>query len=244
MPGVPIILDLDPGWPGADLALDDVHVARFDVDLIGGGLEEYLSSKELARASSFHFEVDKVRYIAGRGALRWLLGRYLDVSPRSLQIDSDGVGKPHLSGHHGSVHFNVSHSGSLLMIVITQGMPVGIDVEKIDTAIPHGDMARRFFSPTEIAAFESGPEEIRIDHFFSTWTRKEAYLKGIGEGLTRSPDGFSVAVAPEATPVEDASRSDRWWTANIDTADGFVGALAVPRRQWTIRPFEIVASAG
>lgn len=234
-------------WPGIDLEPGEVHLGRLRVEQSDPAAENHLTSDELERASSFRFEVDRARYVASRGALRSLLAGYLGIEPGSVSIVTDAGGKPYLSdvAHPDSIQFNVSHSGRLVVIGITKDVPIGLDVEEIRSDIPYRDMAARFFSPKELDAFAARPVEERLDHFYAVWTRKEAYLKGIGAGLSIPPEGFSVTLGEhDATPVDDPSRSQRWWTAGVDVWEGFHAALALPRDDWTIRPFEIVRSGG
>lgn len=240
-------LKWDEEWPGVKFGPGEVHLGRLRIDRADPALENHLTSDELDRASSFHFEVDRTRYVSSRGALRALLARYLDVEPRLVVVVTDPGGKPRLSevAHRSPIQFNVSHSGSLVVIGITRDMPIGVDVEETTSDIPHRAMARRFFSPEELGVFDASPVEEQADLFFAVWTRKEAYLKGIGEGLSIAPDSFSVSVAGSGiAPVDDPSRSERWWTAGVDIAGGFHAALALPRDIWTIKPFEIVPSGG
>ena len=232
-------------WPGPDFEPEEVHLGRLRIDQADPDLRDNLTSDELDRASSFHFEVDRARYIASRGALRSLLAGYLGIEPRTVKIVVDTGGKPRLSEvpSPDSIHFNVSHSSSFIVIGITKGVPIGVDVEEISSDIPHRDMAARFLSPSELSELDAKPVEDQLDHFFSVWTRKEAYLKGIGEGLSIPPERFSVTVdGQDASPVDDPSGSEPWWTAGVDVAEGFRAALALPRDGWRLRLFEITRS--
>lgn len=232
-------------WPGPVIDPGHVHVGRLQVDEFGPVVDASLSGDELERASAFHFETDRDRYISSRSALRSLLGAYLGVEPGSVRLITNPHGKPLLSDSaNTSLHFSVSHAGPLVVIAITRETPVGVDVEEVTTDIPHREMASRFFSSSELRDLDQRPADDQIDHFFSVWTRKEAYLKGIGTGLSLPPDGFSVTVGGrEPTPVDDPSGTERWWTLGIEVAEGFKSAVAVPLDRWTIRPFEIATFA-
>lgn len=235
------VLEWADRWPGPEIGRGEVHVGRLQVGEAGRFVDATLSSDELERASAFHFEADRDRYISSRSALRSLLGAYLGIDPRSLRLITDTHGKPLLADPpQSSLHFNVSHANTLIVIALSGESPIGVDVEEVRTDIPHREMASRFFSSKELRDLDCRPVDEQFDHFFSVWTRKEAYLKGIGIGLSLPPDSFSVTVeGQDPTPVDDPSRSDRWWTSAIDVAHGFKSALALPRNHWTIRPFEV-----
>ena len=228
-------------WPGPHFGPGEVHLGRLWVDHADPQLADALTSDELDRASSFHFEVDRARYVASRGGLRSLLARYLGVEPRSVRLGIGSQGKPHLAGVSESdlIHFNVSHSESLIVVGLTKDVHVGVDVEAIRDDLPHQAMATRFFSPDELSGLNARPTEEQLDHFYAIWTRKEAYLKGIGEGLHMSPESFSVAVEEVPSPVVHQSGSEPWWTSGVDVAEGFRAALALPQDDWKVKPFEI-----
>lgn len=215
-------------------------MGRLRVDDVDGDIA-LLSDDERDRASSFHFEADRARYVSTRSALRTLLGGYLGSAPHSVGLVTGPHGKPLLAETtHRDLHFNVSHASTLIVVAISHGSPIGVDVEEVITDIPYREMASRFFSPEELRVLELRPVDAQLAHFFSIWTRKEAYLKGIGTGLSIPPESFTVSGDTESpTPVEDPSRAEQWWTSGIDVADGFKSALALPRDHWTIRPFEI-----
>ncbi len=239
-------LEWEGQWPGPVIDPGEVHLGRLRVDGTTRNDTGSLSGDELDRASSFHFDLDRNRYISTRGALRSLLGGYLGIEPRSVQLIRDTHGKPLLAeASHRDLHFNVSHADTLIVVAISHGSPIGVDVEEMRTDIPHRDMASRFFSPEEMRDLELRPVDDRLAHFFSIWTRKEAYLKGIGTGLSIPPESFTVTVGTGSpTPVNDPSRTEHWWTSGIDVAEGFKSALALPRDNWTIRPFEIAGFSG
>ena len=79
----------------------------------------------------FRFEKDRRRYLIGRGGLRTLLGRYLDLAPQDLRFETAAAGKPHLASGQGELQFNLAHSGEFVLIAIAESRKVGIDVEEI-----------------------------------------------------------------------------------------------------------------
>jgi 4'-phosphopantetheinyl transferase len=209
-------------------------------------MHELLSADERRRARSFHFEKDRSRYVVARGYLRVILSRYLNAEPNSLRLRNNSYGKPTLvgSGHEERLHFNLSHSGSLALYAITQRRRVGIDVERIRDDLSHEEVAKRFFSPTERAMLHSLPVESRTKAFFDCWTRKEAYVKGRGEGLTLPLEQFSVSIDPTQpiglieNRVHPADVS-LWSLEGIDPGPGYAAAIAVEGHDWSIACFDM-----
>lgn len=237
-----------PHWPPppADLTLrpDEVHVWRAALDVTGpclSLLRDTLSADEHARAGRFVFPRDRDHFIAGRGVLRRLLGRYLSRDPSRLSFHYLAAGKPTLlrDVSEDELHFNVSHSHGLALFAFARGRAVGVDLEAIRDNYPGDDIARRFFSPREVAALQALPPELRTEAFFACWTRKEAFIKAIGTGLSLPLDRFDVSVNPGepvallATRFEPAQAS-RWQLRELRPATGYQGALAVEGTGWEL----------
>jgi 4'-phosphopantetheinyl transferase len=220
---------------------DEVHVwrvslQRSEADVIR--LRDTLSADEAARADRFHFERDRRHFIAGRGLLRTLLAGYLGRRPAELRFAYGPHGKP-LLAETGPLRFNLAHSQGLALIAITLGREVGVDVEWLDRTIRHEEIAQRFFSPREQAALAALPAELRAEAFFLCWTRKEAYLKAHGGGLSVPLDSFDVSLTPGAPaellevrgkPVE----AGRWSLLALEPGPGYVGAVAAEGRSWRL----------
>jgi 4'-phosphopantetheinyl transferase len=190
-------------------------------------LESSLSPEEKTRADRFHFVNDRNRFVAARGQLRELLGKYLQRAPASLEFSYGKHGKPFLMVENASsgLDFNLSHSASLAVYAIAKGRNLGIDVEHVRPESAGEDIARRFFSPREVSDLQSLPEEVRVDGFFHCWTRKEAYLKATGMGLQIALDSFAVNLLPDK-PVEFLSGVEpRWHLAAYHPAEGYVAAV-------------------
>src|SRR5262249_8152166 len=151
-------------------------------------LVRLLSPAELQRAERHRFLDHRRRYAIGHGALRALLGGYAGVDPTRLAFRAGPRGKPYLEHPH-DLYFNLSHSGQLALVAVSRS-EVGVDLEKVRHLESLLDIARRHFSPTEFAVLEGATEDARLDLFYRCWTRKEAYIKAVGEGLAMSLDGF------------------------------------------------------
>jgi 4'-phosphopantetheinyl transferase len=186
-----------------------------------------LSADERARADRFHFARDSRRYVVTRATLRRVLGAQLGRHPSSLAFDVGPRGKPSLAGT--PLHFNVAHAGELALIALTTLGEVGVDVEPLEPMDDVETIAERFFSPAEREALRALPAAARTDAFLTCWTRKEAYVKAIGEGLACPLDAFDVTLAPgeEARLLRIAGDdADRWSLVDLRPAPGYVGAVA------------------
>ena len=226
------------------LPVDEVHVWRTGLDLVPSGLaklQEILAPDERERADRFHFEADRRRCVIGRGYLRLLLGKILDLPAGSLQFDYDEFGKPSLiSGQPRQLQFNVSHSGDLILIAITEGRAVGIDVERIRTDLDLDVVAERFFSENECRVLGSLVGRERSEAFFACWTCKEAYLKARGVGLSLPLDMFDVSFLPNEEPRLLATRHDpaeaaRWRLRKLNVSADYAAALAASGQRWKLK---------
>jgi 4'-phosphopantetheinyl transferase len=192
-----------------------------------------LSADEAARAARFHFEQHRKRFVFGRAALRVLLGKILGLAPECVQFRYGSKGKPELADSTCSVRFNVSNSGDLAACAFTSGCSIGVDLEQV-RAIPEiQDIARRFFAGEEVAELMSLPEQERQNGFFRCWTRKEAYIKAVGDGLSVPLDSFRVTLRPddEARMLDlggSAEAARNWSLHEFRPSPGYLGAVAYP----------------
>jgi 4'-phosphopantetheinyl transferase len=215
----------------------DVHIWRADLDLADSSVREFqgmLSLDERRRADRFHFERDKKRYIAGVGILRSILGRYLNVKPSELQFSYGEHGKPRLSNAFGNriIHFNMSHSKGLALYGFSREHEIGVDVECVRDIPEMDQIVEEFFSSMEIEAFRSMTKTQRKEAFFIGWTRKEAFIKAVGGGLSQTLDRFEVSLVPgepvRLVGIEDDSReASRWSIQGLKPAPNYEGAFAV-----------------
>jgi 4'-phosphopantetheinyl transferase len=197
-------------------------------------LEATLSGDERERADRFRFERDRRRYIAARGALREVLGSRLGTEPAALRFDYGEQGKPVLRPGQGGgeLFFNVAHSGDRGALVVGTVPEIGIDVEVVRTIRDAASIATRFFSYQESAAIAALPPALRLQAFFLCWTRKEAFIKALGEGLSHPLDAFAVSVAPgEPARLLYADTAvgalDEWRLHDLSDLPGFACAVAV-----------------
>ena len=214
-----------------------VHVWRAPLEAPVSTVEDLsgmLCDDERRRADGFRFRRDRDRYIMGRATLRRLLGRYLNADPRQLRFRYGAHDKPALAPEcGGDTHrFNVSHSHGLGLIALTRDREVGVDLEWMRPEVAIEELARRFFSPAEVAALFALPASEREEAFFACWTRKEAYIKARGEGLAIPLDQFDVSLGRGKPPAILSTRWDpgdasRWTLRSLHPGSGFAGAVAV-----------------
>jgi 4'-phosphopantetheinyl transferase len=222
-----------------DRNIEDVGVAVWSLDLRlpSSAIESFLrtmSSDELSRAERLSDPGNRNRYIIAHGALRMILSDYTHVDPRHLTFVTGRHGKPSLARteHGPAVRYNLSHSGDMAAIAVAIGHEVGIDIERIASPRAILSDAAQFLSGREITALQSLPKAEQTRAFFTCWTRKEAYLKGRGDGLSRRLRCFDVSVLPGESAALLGSRIDpedvnRWRLFDVTVAEDYVATAAV-----------------
>lgn len=199
-------------------------------------LYELLSVDERARASGFKVEQARSSFIVSRGFLRTLLGDALAGAPEAIHLDEGEHGKPLLTGAHADsgIEFNVSHSGDLFLYAVSRGRTVGVDIERKKDGLAVESIAQRYFASDEARKLlEQAPEE-RLSNFYRCWTRKEAYLKAKGTGLTTKLQAFEVTFLPGVPPALlhteiDGEDPTDWQVFEVPVPDGYVAALVARR---------------
>ena len=226
------------GWrppPQPPLGADEVHVWRVSLDVDPDPLRPLLSPDERQRAARFHRDEHRRRFIAAHGALRLILGAYLDADPTSLVFELGAHGKPSLREPFdpggARVEFNLSHSAELALVAVARDHPVGVDIERW-AEVEHLELAERFFSRAERDALRALAEvaEHLDAGFFAAWTRKEAYLKATGHGISHGLHHFDVTLAPDVDAALladrlDAAATQRWAMRSVSPAEGYSGAV-------------------
>ena len=230
----------------APLALDrsEVHLWRLNLQVIGDAIDQWapvLSGDEQKRAARFHHVRDRKCFTVTRSTLRQLLGAYLKADPKLLSFTYSEKEKPSLAGPEAAsdIEFNVSHSGTLALLAFARGRMVGVDVEQADRKIDTLAIAKRFFSDAERKYLASLPAELRNDAFFLCWTRKEAYIKATGHGLSLPLRQFDVSMKPGDQNALLATRPDplernRWSMRDISVPMGYAAALCVAGTDWRL----------
>jgi 4'-phosphopantetheinyl transferase len=199
---------------------------------------ETLEEQELDRASRFHFEKHRRHFTAGRGVLRQLLSQYLGTKPEQLRLSYGAYGKPALNGEHkdSRLRFNMSHSHEVALFAFAEDRELGVDVEHIRTDFASEEVARRFFSRREVETFNALPRHDQVAAFFKCWTRKEAFIKVIGKGLSQPLDKFDVTLGqPAALLWVSGDDASRWSLYDLEVGGDYAGALAVEGQVSRIR---------
>jgi len=205
-----------------------------------------LSADEMSCASRFHHARDRRRFIAARSQLRLLLGQYLGRAPEAIRFHYNDFGKPFVPDSAG-LGFNVSHAGDLVLYAFARKAEIGVDVEPIRDDFPVEDIARHYFPPAEVAVLDGLPDHLKHRAFFDCWTRKEAYIKARGKGLSIPLDSFDVSLAP-GEPArllrigDQAARTADWSLFDLRPAPGYAGALAIRGQNWRLSLWEFAPS--
>jgi 4'-phosphopantetheinyl transferase len=188
-------------------------------------LMRFLSEDETARANRLVFAQDRERFVVARGRMREILARAMGCAPAALEFTYSAHGKPSLGGR--ARQFNLSHSHAIAALAVTQANEIGVDVEHVRPL--KEDVAGRFFSDREKAALRALPESEQLAAFYRCWTRKEAIVKAVGEGLSHTLTSFDVSLkADEPAVVErfEGAAAGAWQLAHFEPAQDYVGAIA------------------
>jgi 4'-phosphopantetheinyl transferase len=231
------------------LPQNEVHVWRAALNSDPIDLERLratLSADERTRAARFQFPKDQQHFVAARGTLRMILARYLDRAPDRFEFCYNPFGKPELApgGDTGGLRFNLSHSQGLALYALTRDQEIGVDLEGVRADFEWEDIASRSFSPAEVEALRLVPAALRAEAFFNCWTRKEAFVKARGEGLSLPLDQFEVSVAP-GEPARllrtagDLQEASQWSIRELEPAPGYSAAVAVRAPSWEFKLWEL-----
>lgn len=191
-------------------------------------LATYLSASERERAARFHFKADYDRHVAGRAALRLQLGALLNRDPKSLSLQTTNYGKPFMADC--GVAFNLSHSGDWMLFAFSRSTEIGVDIEHVRPLSDMREIAKQNFSPSEFARWQAIPEWDRTEAFYRCWTRKESFIKAMGEGLSCALETFEVAFdlnrpARLTSLHGDEALAASWWMADLSGFAGYAAAV-------------------
>jgi len=208
-------------------------------DTVAAAFRPLLSADEVSRAIRFKFGHLSNAYTICRGAVRFLLGRYLNVEPSSIKLHYKAKGKPVIASPT-RLDFNLSHTDGMMVCGLTRACDIGVDVERLRPLSDIQTLANEFFCPEEADELLSLAEDQRISAFYRCWTRKEAYIKAVGEGLSTPLHSFRVTINPtEAARFvhihRDANLARSWRLSEIELGDPYIAALAYPGPERVIR---------
>lgn len=240
------MLDTSASWniPQGKVTLteNEVHVWRASLEVPSSTLstlQQVLSPDEIKRAQRFRFEKDRHHWIVAHSVLRKLLGEYLGTVPTELQFSTNAYGKPSIaSPSFGTrLHFNLAHSGTLALYAFCYHRHVGVDIEYMRSGIDYQAIAHSHFSSYENEQLQALPSELQEEAFFACWSRKEAYIKARGMGLSLPLDQFDVSLTPGEPAMLLASREDeeavaQWSLSALSPGPHHAGALVVEGSGW------------
>lgn len=219
-------------------ALDEgeVHLWRLDITAEYARRASYidlLTDEERARAARYLVEPPRQAFAATRATLRRLLGAYVKVAPATIRFEFGEHGKPFLAAAYATdLHFNVSHSGDRALLAFTRGRALGVDIELPPVPPNRLRLVERFFAPGEVTDFRTVPPARQAEAFLNGWTRKEAFLKAHGAGLTLKLHSFEVELRPGHTPALRATHfapgeHTAWTIQDVSDRPDYAAALAV-----------------
>ena len=221
--------------PPVPLIAGAVHVWRASTDVDAARLVDYesmLDEDERVRSARFRRTELAGAFIAGRGIAREILGRYLGVGPAALRFQRPGLGKPALAPPHEMLHFNTSNSGGTILVAVTAGRRVGVDLEAVRPVPRALAVAERLFSQYEQDTLRGLSAQAREIAFLECWTRKEAFIKALGGGVWTGFDAFEVTCGPgEPAALRaiggSAAEAARWTLRSLYPGAGYLGAVVV-----------------
>ena len=211
------------------LALDEgsLHVWKIDVRRPPGVVRELralLSPDEEERAARYRVDGARDAFVCTRAAVRSLTASYLGIDAREVEFVTAPKGKPGVAG----VSFNVSHSGGVAVAAFAPSGDVGVDVEEMRRDRDLRGLAHRFFAPAESAELDLLAGEALVTGFYRCWTRKEAFVKAVGEGVSFDLRRVVVSAEPEARILSidgDEAAAASWWAADVSPRPGYAAAV-------------------
>jgi 4'-phosphopantetheinyl transferase len=243
---LPVVLDFDSPGPlnvqhCLKLQPGEIHVCRQAIavgDQELGSLWEVLSAEERTRAERYRFEVSRRTFVVCRGMLRVLLGNYLGESPEQLEFSYSKYGKPELAanGSRVGIEFNVSHTDEFALLAFALNRKIGIDIEKVRMDFNTLEISEHFFSESERTTLRAMAPDKRYEGFFRCWTRKEAFIKALGEGLTHPLNSFDVSIEQGIPPKLLATRPNteeaaRWQLWDVTVPSPYLATLAAETKR-------------
>ena len=225
-----------PWWPGQPLpwpaqgpgqaAPSEPWLLRLDrgdprLLAVTAQLEALLQSEDRQHVDRLRRPEDRQRSLLGRGVLRLVLGTWLDRDPAALRFATGPHGKPELVGpgppplQVQPPHFNLSHSGDLILLAFHASHAVGVDVERQQPDLDWRPIARRCLDPAQVESLLALPPAEAASAFVESWCDLEAGLKARGVGLAQASEAQVLAMEP---------RLRRW---RLALPAGYAGAVAL-----------------
>ena len=233
--------------PNFEISSESLDVWRIPLtnDLPARDYSQLLSPDEIDRANRFHFEVHRSHYMNCRASLRSILGRYLHRAPADVRFSYEVNGKPELVDEQNEqrLRFNVSHSSDLALLAVTGTRAIGVDLELVRDQPDCLELAKRYFSQREYQDLLTLNGEARQRAFFACWTRKEAFVKACGAGLSYPLSDFSVSVLPGSPAMIEETKPGshaalNWFLVGLEPGAGYVGAVVIEGQSCVVRRWD------
>ncbi len=210
-------------------------------------LSTCLNDEEQQRSARFRFQRDRDRFWASRGLLRHILCSYANTRPGEIRFGYGPQGKPFLLDRP-DLRFNLSHAGDVLLVAVATGRELGVDVEQVFSEAVMNEVSEPVLSQPERVAFGRLDVGERGEWFVRLWTRKEAYIKADGRGMSLRLDGIDVSTRSGRVRLlgdapDDWSLSERWATRDLEVAPGYAAALVSEGRHWRVSYFDWASAA-
>lgn len=232
-----------PRLPRSEIHLWRVNLDRPTTEV--SQLEKLMSAAEQEQAAQFHFTRDQSRFIVRHAVRRQLLSKHLGIAPTALKIDSGILQKPKIAAQLNpqGLRFNCSHSGDWALIALARELEVGVDLEQHQPLPDAAELAQSFFSDLEINELGRLPKSLQLRGFFDCWTRKEAFVKAIGLGLSFPLNHFSVTLAPDRPAMllevtGDPHAMEKWSMLSPDFLANHSTALVFDKAALDVKFFE------
>lgn len=204
-----------------------VHI--WIVDANYNSLPNFLSATERKRLNSFYFSQDKQIFYQSHNALRLILSHYLSEKPSKIEYELTSYGKPFLKNKR--LQFNLSHTDKMAVIAVTEGAEIGVDIENLNREVEYNDLAKRFFCEAEYQKLVQVYSPKKRNAFFNCWTRKEAFIKAVGEGLSYPLNDFEVTLLSDEpvqiNHIQQDLETPKQWTLDSKNLDEYTIATAV-----------------
>ncbi len=222
---LPYALSIREGEVHVWRALLNVGPDRLD------SLRELLDEHECEQSRRMYYTRNRDSFIARRGILRSVLALYLRRDPSDIRFAYGQCGKPALAGENNEISFNLSHSSTYMLLAVGQGIEIGVDIERMNPMISPMEIADYFFTASEVLELRRKKEPERLRQFFRFWTRKEAFVKSTGLGLSYPIENVNVAFSGgesgRLVESEWMSGGFKRWVYDLNTGHGYMGALAL-----------------
>lgn len=233
---------------GLDVHIWRVFLPAFESQKVW--LEKLLSPEQVERGKRIIRFPEKLNYTIRSAIIRLLIGKYLDISPLTVEFVASRLGKPAIcaTGIELGLEFNVSHSEDWLFLAFCRDNPIGVDVECVKHDFPVMEISQRFFTSSEASLVANVNEKCRTEMFFRIWVRKEAYLKALGKGLHQDLKSFETPIAPQVDCVEGNDNSGctcvgtldgRWYFYDISTISGYCACLVTDFKPSAFNLFDL-----